>query len=516
MAAGLERGLSPEETEVLTDMEKWTRVRVRMEQEEISKRELCRQEEIAYKTLQKILTHPSPPGYRSSKPRRNRKIDAHLDWIFQVLLDDQSILKKQRHTAHRIFERLRDEEGYTGGYTQVKVAVRELRPRVAEAFIPLQYNPGEAQVDIGQALVKRGGAFHKVYFFVMGLPYSGALYVQAFERSCTETFWEFMKRAFEYFEGVPRRITFDNEKMFVSKITGPRERVLTQGFLELQSHYRFEEHFCRVRRPMEKGVVEANVKYARGRFFVPVPEIDDLEAFNARLEECCRLDLDRKLRERASCKAELLEKERPAFIPLPEEAFDACRKVFAEASSRSLVRFQGNDYSIPTRYAYQRVLAKGYVDRVEIYKHRELIACHRRCWGTEQMILEPIHYLALLEHKPGALDYGRPFANWELPGCFAVLRARLENELSGEGTREFTRVLRLLETHPLAEVTRAIERALRCGALIRDAVAQFLEPPQDWGQTLLRLAGREYLRHVKVDCVDVLAYGELLPVGGGS
>ena len=225
MAAGLERGLSPEETEVLTDMEKWTRVRVRMEQEEISKRELCRQEEIAYKTLQKILTHPSPPGYRSSKPRRNRKIDAHLDWIFQVLLDDQSILKKQRHTAHRIFERLRDEEGYTGGYTQVKVAVRELRPRVAEAFIPLQYNPGEAQVDIGQALVKRGGAFHKVYFFVMGLPYSGALYVQAFERSCTETFWEFMKRAFEYFEGVPRRITFDNEKMFVSKITGPRERV---------------------------------------------------------------------------------------------------------------------------------------------------------------------------------------------------------------------------------------------------------------------------------------------------
>jgi hypothetical protein len=132
------------------------------------------------------------------------------------------------------------------------------------------------------------------------------------------------------------------------------------------------------------------------------------------------------------------------------------------------------------------------------------------------MILEPIHYLALLEHKPGALDYGRPFANWELPGCFAVLRARLENELSGEGTREFTRVLRLLETHPLAEVTRAIERALRCGALIRDAVAQFLEPPQDWGQTLLRLAGREYLRHVKVDCVDVLAYGELLPVGGGS
>ena len=183
LAVGLERGLSPEEAEVLTDMSKWTRVRVRMAHEEISKRELCRQEGIAYKTLQKILSHPSPPGYRSSKPRRKRKIDAHLDRIFQILLDDQSIpSKKQRHTAHRIFERLRDEEGYTGGYTQVKVAVRELRPRVAEAYIPLQHAPGGAQVDIGQALVKRRGVYHKVYFFVMGLPYSGALYVQAFER----------------------------------------------------------------------------------------------------------------------------------------------------------------------------------------------------------------------------------------------------------------------------------------------------------------------------------------------
>jgi transposase len=516
LVAGSERGLNPEETEVLTDMEKWTRVRVRMAQEEISKRELCRQEEIAYKTLQKILTHPSPPGYPKRPDRPRPKVGPHLDRIFQILLDDRSVPKKQRHTAKRIFERLRDEEGYTGGYTQVKEAVRELRPQVGESHIPLQHDPGEAQVDIGQALVKRGGAFHKVHFFVMGLPYSGALYVQAFERSCTETFLEFMKRAFEYFGGVPRRITFDNEKMFVAKITGPRERVLTPAFLELQSHYRFVEHFCRVRRPMEKGVVEANVKLARARFFVPVPEVDDLGAFNTRLVEYCDLDLKRRLRGRASCKAELLDKERPVFLPLPEDPFDACRKVCAQADSRSLVRFRTNDYSIPTRYAHQLVLVKGYVDRVEIYKHSQLIACHRRCWDREQMILDPVHYLALLERKPGALDHGQPFVNWQLPGCFAVLRARLENELSGEGTREYIRVLRLLEKHPLAEVTRAIERSLRCGALIRDAIAQFLEPPQEWRESLFRLAGREYLRHVKIDCVDVATYGELLPAGGGS
>jgi len=508
--------LSPEEAEVLTDMSKWTRVRVRMEHDGISKRELCRQEEIAYKTLQKILTHPSPPGYQKKADRARPKIGPHLDWIFQILLDDRSVPKKQRHTAQRIFERLRDEEGYTGGYTQVKVAVRDLRPQVAEAYIPLQHDPGEAQVDIGQALVRRRGVLERVYFFVMGLPYSGALYVQAFERSCTETFWEFMKRAFEYFEGVPRRITFDNERMFVAQVKGPRERVLTPGFLELQSHYCFAEHFCRVARPMEKGVVEANVKYARARFFVPVPEVEDLEVFNARLVECCQRDLERRLRGREARKASLLDQERSVFIPLPEVGFDACRKAFAQADSRSLVRFKTNDYSIPTRHAYQSVLVKGYVDRVEIYKHAQLIASHRRCWGAEQMILDPIHYLALLERKPGALDHGRPFVGWELPECFQVLRARLEREWEGEGTREYIQVLRLLETHPLSQVRRAVEKGLRCGSLIRDAIAQFLKPPEEWRQTVFRLAGREHLRHVRVDCVDVTTYGELLPAGGGS
>jgi len=487
-----------------------------MAQEEISKRELCRQEAIAYKTLEKILTHPSPPGYRKKVERPRPKIGPHLDRIFQILLEDRSAPKKQRHTAQRIFERLRDEEGYTGGYTQVKVAVRDLGPQVEEAYIPLQHDPGEAQVDIGQVLVRRGGVLQRVYFFVMGLPYSGALYVQAFERSCTETFWEFMKRAFEYFEGVPRRITFDNEKMFVAQVQGPRERVLTPAFLELQSHYRFAEHFCRVARPTEKGVVESNVKYARARFFVPVPEVEDREVFNARLVEYCRRDLGRRLRGREACKAGLLDEERSAFLPLPELAFDACRKTFARADSQSLVRFQTNDYSIPTRHAYQSVLVKGYVDRVEIYKHTQLIACHRRRWDSEQMVLDPIHYLALLEHKPGALDHGRPFVGWDLPDCFRVLRARLERELSGDGTREYIQVLQLLATHSLGEVTRAVERGLRCGALIRDAIAQFLTPPEDWRQTLFRLNGREHLRHVQVDCVDVAAYGDLLPVGGGS
>jgi hypothetical protein len=121
-----------------------------------------------------------------------------------------------------------------------------------------------------------------------------------------------------------------------------------------------------------------------------------------------------------------------------------------------------------------------------------------------------------LERKPGALDHGKPFAGWELPECFGVLRARLERERGGEGTREYIRVLGLLQEHSLAEVTRAVEQGLRANALIRDAIAQFLSPPPDWRQTTFRLDGREHLRQVKVQQTRIEAYRELVSEGGLS
>jgi len=148
-------------------------------------------------------------------------------------------------------------------------------------------------VDVGEAVVSRRGKLHKVYFFVMVLPYSDAIYVQAFSHARTEMFWEFHRRAFEYFGGVPRRISYDNDKVLVSAVIGTRARRLTDGFLQLQSHYRFEEHFCGVRRPNEKGVVEAMVKFARLKFLVPVPQVREIEELNERLVEQCRKDLTR-------------------------------------------------------------------------------------------------------------------------------------------------------------------------------------------------------------------------------
>lgn len=496
------------------DMERWTNIRVRMAQSGLSKREMCREEGISYKTLQKMLEHPQPPGYRREAPYPEPKLGPFVARIVEILESDRGLPKKQRHTAQRIFERLVDE-GYEGGYTQVREKVAQLRRLSGEVFVPLRHDAGTAQVDVGEALVNVGGELRKLKFFVMALGHSDAIFVQVFERARTEMFWEFHRRAFEYFGGVPRRITYDNDKVLVSAVIGRRARRLTQGFLQLQSHYLFAEHFCGVRRANEKGVVEAMVKFARLKFFVPVPQVGDLEELNAQLQERCREDLSRTLRGKVSPKEVLLADDQAAFLPLPAAPFDACTTAKLFASGQALVRFETNDYSVPESYAYHSVLVKGYFDRVEMVCDGRVIARHARCWGREEQCLDPLHYLPLLERKPGALDWGLPFADWALPECFDVLRARLEHRFGDEGTWEYIQVLQLLKKHSMAAVARAIERGLACNALTRDAIAQFLFPREDPRQTVFRLDGREHLRAVEVATTDVGAYEELV-AGGGS
>ncbi len=494
-------------------MEQWTEIRRRVLIEGVSKRQILRETGMHWTTLEKILAYSAPPGYRLQATRPKPKIDPYRDRIVQILRADKTLPKKQRHTAKRIYERLQSE-GYTGGYTAVKDVVRKVKARSREVFVPLVHRPGEGQVDFGHALAKLDGKLRKVAFFVMTLPFSDAFFLQAFERECTETFWEGHVRAFDCFGVVPWRLSYDNSRVAISKILEGHQRKLTRGFLELKSYYLFDHHFCNVRRANEKGVAEAVIKYARWNFFVPVPEMRDLKALNAYLFERCREDLDRRLRGKKGTKAELLAQDREVMLQLPESVFDACRKASTTASSLSLVRFDTNDYSVPVRYGHHPVVAKGYVDRVEIFYKGDRIAQHGRIWEKEQVSFEPVHYLALLERKPGALDHARPLEGWQLPESFQVLRRRLETESGGEGTREYIRVLRLLEKHPLAKLARAVDKALAVYAHSRDAVAQFLWPREPWPMTTFRLDGREHLRHVRVDRAELSAYRCLLNKGG--
>lgn len=501
------------------DMDQWTEIRKKILVEGVSKRQVMEEEGIHWETLKKILENSQPPGYQMKQERPQPIIGPFLGRIQQILQDDQYVHKKQRHTAKRIFERLKAEDGYTGGYTQVKKAVRGLKRKNSEVFVPLTHRPGEAQVDFGHALFKLNGVLVKRPYFVMALPYSDAFFVQVFVRESTEFVWEGHIRAFEYFGGVPWRISYDNAKTLVKKFIGVHQRELTRGFQQLVSHYLFDHHFCTVRRGNEKGVVEGIVKYSRLNFMVPVPQLTgNTEGFNGELVVKCEEDLQRKLRGKNATKAQLLLEDKAHFRPLPVDDFDACIKQSTTATSFSLVRFDTNDYSVPSEWAHHPVVVKGYMDRVEIFHKDKLIATHQRLWVKEGEALNPVHYLAVLEGKPGAFDHARPLEDWNLPESFTLLHRRMKakEKFHGEGTREFIKTMRLLEKHSMGRLHRAVKKAVGMEIYTRDGVAQLLYSREYYRKTTFNLDGREHLRMVRVARTDLVAYRELMPVGGES
>ena len=376
--------------------------------------------------------------------------------------DDRTSHRKQRHTAKRIFDRLRDEYGFTGGYTIVKDYVREQGLRSREVFVPLSHSPGHAQADFGEAMAVIGGALRKIHFLAFDLPHSDGCFVAAYPAETAEAFCDGHNAAFAFFGGVPRSILYDNTKLAVARILGDGKRQRTRVFTELQSHYLFEDRFGRPGKGNDKGKVEGLVGFIRRNFLVPVPRAESFAALNDALAEQCRRRQAARLRGHKETIGKRLERDREAFLPLPPAPYDACDKRPGRASSLSLVRYRSNDYSVPVAYGHREVLIRGYVDEVVISCGAEVIARHRRSYDSEDLIFDPLHYLPLIEQKIGALDQAAPLAGWDLPEAFITLRRLLEARMGKAGKREYVQVLRLLETFRLEEVE--VRSATPCGS----------------------------------------------------
>jgi transposase len=493
-------------------MDQWTEIRRKVLVEGASKRSIHRDYGIGHQALAKILAHAEPPGYQMAEIRRKPVLGPHLATIEQILADDKEAPPKQRHTARRIFERLRDEHGYTGCYSQVQMAVKKAKVRAQEAFVPLSHPPGEAQFDFGEAIVEIAGERVKAHLGVITLPYSDTYFVSAYPRECTETFQAAHVSGFAFFGAVPRRIAYDNTAIAVKKIIGS-ERELTRGFLTLESHHLFDHHFCNVGRGNEKGHVENHVGYCRRNLLVPVPSFASWAALNEYLAAACYADLFRRVRGKVGTKAERLAEDRAVMLALSDETFEPRRVVQGHANSLSLVRFDRNDYSVPTSYAHHEVTVLGGIEEVAITSGTNVIARHPRHWGKEHTTFDPIHYLALLERKPGAIDFARPLEHWALPACFATLRRRLEADLGSRGTREFIKVLRLLEGATLAALTKAVESAIAIGATGSDAIALILLHHAEQPVGLFSLDGHPHLKSVSIEPPDLTLYRSLTATG---
>ncbi|MBC7990594.1 MAG: IS21 family transposase [Luteimonas sp.] len=491
-------------------VELYGRVRYAVRIEGISRREAARRFGIDPRTVAKMLAFSVPPGYRRSHPPARPKLDACVGIIDRILEEDEARPAKQRHTSKRIFERLRDEYGFGGGLTIVKDYVLAQRQRQREVFVPLRHDPGHAQADFGEAVAVIGGVERKIHFFAMDLPHSDAGFVQAYPAETTEAFCAGHAAAFAFFGGVPQSILYDNTKLAVARILGDGRRQRTRVFSELQSHYLFADRFGRPGKGNDKGKVEGLVGLIRRNYLVPLPHAVSFDALNEQLLVNCRSRLGDRLRGQTETIGARLARDQACLHALPSTPYDACDKQPGRVSSLSLVRYRSTDYSVPTAYGHREVLIRGYVDSVVISCGAEVIARHGRSYEREDFVFDPLHYLALLERKIGALDQAAPLAGWSLPDEFTTLRRLLEARMGRQGKREFVQVLRLMEVFSAEDVAAGVRAAIERGAIGFDAVKHLVLCRIERRPPRLDMTVYPYLPQASVAVTSARSYLDLL------
>lgn len=314
------------------------------------------------------------------------------------------------------------------------------------------------------------------------------------------------QRSIAFFGGVPLSLLYDNTVIAVARILGDGKRVRTRTFSELQSHYLYDDKFGRP----GKGNVERVIGYGRRNFLVPAPRFDSFDALNAWLEEQCLKRQDDVVRGHGESIGERLMRDLDALMVLPPTPYDACEKVSTRTTSISMVRFRGNDYSVPTAYAHCEVQIRGYVHEIIVGCGTEVIARHVRSYEKADLIFDPMHYLPLLEQKVGAFDQAAPLQGWDLPDAFATLRRLLEARMGKKGKREYAQILRLLETFEMDHVHGAIRQALDMGAIGYDAVKHLVLCRIERWPPRLDLAIYPYLPKAVVETTKAASYAVLL------
>src|SRR6516164_2249615 len=394
--------------------------------------------------IREILATPEPKPYVRLKPPPSI-LDPFKTTIDAILADDEAAPRKQRHTARKIWRRLQQEHGYTGGYERVRLYVRDRQRHLRETFIPLDQDPGQrVEADFGHIYVDFPEGRKQIPVLVVTWAYSNCPFAIALPSERTEAILHGLVEAFHFFGCVPREVWWDNPTTVAPHLFKGRQRQLNARYQALASHYNFEPLFCLVRRPQEKPRVEGRVQFLQQDWATPVPKVQDLAQLNAHLRACCLRERERIQQGQTESIGARFGREQAAALPLPAQPFDACIVRPAKVDKYQTVQFDTNRYSVPRAYAFGTVSIKGYVDHIEVVAGAQVVARHVRSYGQHQQILEPLHYLASLGRRPAALDHANVFRDWQLPPLFAQVRKSLEQRLGPQfGTRQFVRILQL-------------------------------------------------------------------------
>jgi transposase len=434
--------------------------------------------------VRQALANAEPPA-RKPIHRERPAIGPVQSFIDGILEADRSAPRKQRHTAHRIYERIRSElPEHKVAEVTVRVYVRQRKDALGwttrETCVPQSYAPGqEGQVDWYEAWAELNGEPVKLQVFSLRSMVSGAAFHRAYHHATQQAFLEGHEQAFHYFGGVFRLLRYDNLKSAVKRILRGHRREETTRFIAFRSHWRFASDFCTPAQPHEKGGIEGEAGYFRRNHWVPVPRAQDLDELNAQLLAGCHADERRMIAGHAATVGAAMLAERPHLLPVAEQNFELAEVMFPRADGLGCVRVRTNLYSVPAAPG-RTVEVRLYPSHVAIHDEGRLIARHERCYQRQQQILDLEHYLDVLERKPGAFNGSKPLAAWRARGLWPASYDQLLEELirrhgHPSGTRQMIQVLSLIQPYGHERVRVAVEDALALGCTDAAAVRHLVE-----------------------------------------
>ena len=444
---------------------------------------ICRELGLSRKVVRKVLRSGATEFRYSRRTQPLPKIGPWRETLDALLLANEAKTQRERLTLIRVFEAMQGA-GYDGSYDAVRRYARVWHKArgaaMAAAYVPLSFAPGEAyQFDWSHEVVLINGTTVTVKVAHVRLCHSRMLFVRAYPRETQEMVFDAHDRAFGFFKGACTRGIYDNMKTAVETIFVGKERAYNRRFLQMCGDYLVEPVACTPASGWEKGQVENQVGLVRERFFTPRLRVKSYDELNAWLVDQCiayaQAQRHPELREQTIWEA--FEAERPSLVRYAGR-FDGFHAVPAAVSKTCLVRFDNNKYSVQASAVGRPVEIRAYADRIELRQDGRLVGEHRRCFGRDQTVFDPWHYVPVLARKPGALRNGAPFKDWVLPASLERVRRKLAG--AEDGDRQMVDILATVLSDGLPAVEAACSEALRDGVhsagVILNILARLREP----------------------------------------
>jgi transposase len=351
----------------------------------------------------------APPKYQVANREKRKLTDEMITQIKYYLEENETKRQngqaKQQKKIIDIHQALLDS-GYQISYPTVRNTVDKLKKSGQEAYIRIDYAPGDiCEFDWGEVHIYINGELKTLQLAVFTSAYGNYRYARLFPKQKTECFVEAHVLFFEHLGGVYQTLVYDNMKVAVKKFVGLTEKEPTEALTKLAMYYGFAYRFCNIRSGNEKGHVERSVEYVRRKAFCNIDSFASLAEANEHLGLICtELNQKPQITAKQQTASERLEEEKAFLLPkMPN--YETARLETSRVDKYATIMIDTCHYSVPDVYVGKLILTKVYSTHIRCFYERELIAEHSRLYGNQEWSLNLNHYCRTFRHKPGALAH---------------------------------------------------------------------------------------------------------------